>query len=133
EPTRLGSIAREVTRKVQLATPNHEVEVSWPTQDPLVNADQRRIYQVVQNLLTNAVKYSPDGGCIALSAERERRDLGMEVSDPGLGMPTAELDRIFDRFHRVPGEMSRVIVGPGLGLAICKGLVEAHGGRIWAE
>ncbi len=133
EPARLAAVAREVTRKVQLAALNHVLEVTWPAEDPLVNADQKRFYQVVQNLLTNAVKYSPDGGCIAVSAECERRDLVVSVSDQGLGMPTAELDRIFDRFHRVRGEMSRVIGGTGLGLAICKGLVEAHGGRIWAE
>ncbi|HEV7664271.1 MAG TPA: ATP-binding protein [Chloroflexota bacterium] len=133
DPVRLGSIAADVSRKVQLATPNHQLELDWPTSDPLVSADQRRIYQVVQNLLTNAVKYSPDGGCITLSARCERRDLVVSVSDQGLGMPIVELDRIFDRFHRVHGEMSRVIGGTGLGLAICKGLVEAHGGRIWAE
>jgi K+-sensing histidine kinase KdpD len=133
EPARLGAAAREVARKVQLATPNHEIELSWPTEDPLVNADMRRIYQVVQNLLTNAVKYSPDGGRIGLMAHGERRDLVVSVTDEGLGMPATELDRIFDRFHRVHGEDSRRIGGTGLGLAICKGLVEAHGGRIWAE
>lgn len=133
QPVRLGTIAREVTRKVQLATLNHQVELWWPSEDPLVSADMRRIYQVVQNLLTNAVKYSPDGGCISLTARSERRNLVVSVADQGLGMPTTELDRIFDRFHRVPGEDSRNIGGSGLGLAICKGLVEAHGGRIWAE
>jgi signal transduction histidine kinase len=133
EPARLASIARDVSRKVQLATPNHQFVLDWPEEDPLVNADTRRIYQVVQNLLSNAVKYSPDGGCISLSAHCERRDLVVSVADQGLGMPTIELDKIFDRFHRVHGEMSRVVSGTGLGLAICKGLVEAHGGRIWAE
>jgi signal transduction histidine kinase len=133
QPARLEATAREVTRKVQLAAPNHVLELTWPAIDPLVNADQKRIYQVVQNLLTNAVKYSPDGGCIVLSAECEGRDVIVSVADQGLGMPHTELDRIFDRFHRVHGEMSRVIGGTGLGLDICKGLVEAHGGRIWAE
>jgi two-component system sensor histidine kinase KdpD len=133
QPARLGSIAREVTRKVQLATPNHVLELSWPAEDPLVNADRRRVYQVLQNLLTNAVKYSPDGGCIGLAAHSERRDLIVSVTDQGLGMPSTELDRIFDRFHRVHGEDSRRIGGTGLGLAICKGLVEAHAGRIWAQ
>ena len=133
QPARLCAVARDVTRKVQLATTNHQVELAWPTDDPLVNADIRRIYQVIQNLLTNAVKYSPEGGCIALTAHCERRNLVVSVTDQGLGMPTAELDRIFDRFHRVHGEDSRRIGGTGLGLAICKGLVEAHGGRIWAE
>ncbi|HEY0582077.1 MAG TPA: ATP-binding protein, partial [Chloroflexota bacterium] len=133
DPVRLAGVAQEVLRKVQLATPNHQLALDWPADDPLVSADLRRIYQVIQNLLTNAVKYSPDGGCITLSAHGERRDLVVCVRDQGLGMPAAELDKIFDRFHRVHGEMSRVIGGTGLGLAICKGLVEAHGGRIWAE
>jgi two-component system sensor histidine kinase KdpD len=133
EPVRLGASAREVARKVQLATTNHTVNVDWPAEDPMVIADMRRIYQVVQNLLTNAVKYAPDGGTIGLTAHCERRTLIVSVTDQGLGMPTGELDRIFDRFHRVHGEDSRRIGGTGLGLAICKGLVEAHGGRIWAE
>jgi signal transduction histidine kinase len=133
KPVRLGAVAREVVRKVQLAASKHELRVEWPADDPTVNADDKRIYQVMQNLLTNAVKYSPDGGCITLSGACERRELVISVTDQGLGMPAAELDRIFDRFHRVHGEMTRVIGGTGLGLAICKGLVEAHGGRIWAE
>jgi two-component system sensor histidine kinase KdpD len=133
EPARLAATAQEVTRKVQLATPNHQLALDWPINDPMVNADQRRIYQVLQNLLTNAVKYSPNGGCITLLAAIERRELVISVADQGLGMPAAELDKIFDRFHRIQSEVSRGIGGTGLGLAICKGLVEAHGGRIWAE
>jgi signal transduction histidine kinase len=133
EPVQLEAIGRDVCRRVQLAAPNHTIELAWPADDPLVNADQRRIYQIIQNLLTNAVKYSPDGGTIVLSAACERRELIVSVIDQGLGMPVAELEKIFDRFHRVHGEMSRVIGGTGLGLAICKGLVDAHGGRIWAE
>jgi signal transduction histidine kinase len=107
--------------------------LDWPEEDPLVDADGRRIYQVMQNLITNAVKYSPDGGCITLSARTQGRELVVSVADEGLGIPATDLDRIFDRFHRVQTEMSRGIGGTGLGLAICKGLVEAHGGRIWAE
>ena len=116
-----------------MATPNHQLGLEWPVEDPLVSADQRRIYQVVQNLLTNAVKYSPHGGGISMSACTRGRELVVSITDQGLGIPAMELDRIFDRFHRVQGEVSRGIGGTGLGLAICKGLVEAHGGRIWAE
>ncbi len=129
----LAAIAQEVTRKVQLSTPNHEIRLDWPAPDPTVNADQKRIYQVIQNLITNAVKYSPNGGCITLSAVVDGRELVISVADEGLGLPAPELDRIFDRFHRVQSDVSRGIGGTGLGLAICKGLVEAHGGRIWAE
>ena len=133
EPMRLGGLARDLIRKVQLGAPEHTFEVDWPVDDPLVHADKRRIYQVLQNLLSNAVKYSPAGGCITLAGRRERHDLVVSVQDQGLGMPAGELDRIFDRFHRVGGDVARQIGGTGLGLAICKGLVEAHGGRIWAE
>src|SRR5205823_2761621 len=135
EPVRLGKVAREVTRKIQLASPNHRIEFEWPNEDedPWLNADGKRLYQVIQNLLTNAVKYSPDGGCVTLSAHSDRRQLTVAIADEGLGMPATELDRIFDRFHRVGGEVSRRVGGTGLGLAICKVLVETHGGRIWAE
>jgi signal transduction histidine kinase len=133
QPTRLGGSVREVVRKVELASPSHTFVLDWPADDPMVNADQKRIYQVIQNLMTNAVKYSPDGGCITVAARVERRELVISVADQGLGIPEVELDKIFDRFHRVQTEGSRSIGGTGLGLAICKGLVEAHGGRIWAE
>jgi signal transduction histidine kinase len=133
EPTRLGAIAHDVVRKVELAGANHTLVLDWPAGDPLVAADARRIYQVMQNLLTNAVKYSPEGGTITLAGRAERHDLLVSVQDQGLGMPASELDKIFDRFHRVSGDVARQIGGTGLGLAICKGLVDAHGGRIWAE
>lgn len=129
---RLGPLMREVARKVQLAAPDHQVEIDWPS-DREVVADTRRVYQVVQNLLTNAVKYSPGGGRIRLTGAYSRRELRVSVGDEGLGLPPRELDRIFDRFHRVGGEVSSRVGGTGLGLAICKALVDAHGGRIWAE
>ncbi|MBV9579918.1 MAG: GAF domain-containing protein [Chloroflexi bacterium] len=133
QPTRLGNSVREVVRKVELASPTHAFVLEWPADDPMVNADQKRIYQVIQNLMTNAVKYSPDGGCITVSGRVERRELAISVADEGLGIPEAEIDKIFDRFHRVQTEVSRNIGGTGLGLAICKGLVEAHGGQISAS
>lgn len=128
----LGPTAREVSRKVHLAAPDHAIELEWPEDQPVL-ADERRVYQIMQNLLTNAVKYSPDGGRIQLTGEFHSGELLISVVDDGLGMPVGELDRIFDRFHRVGGEVSQRIGGTGLGLAICKGLVEAHHGRIWAE
>jgi signal transduction histidine kinase len=133
QPVRLARTAREVTRKAQLASTQHEICLDWPEDDPVVHADEKRIYQVLQNLVSNAVKYSPDGGCITLSGHVDHRELVIRVADQGLGLPSTEIDRIFDRFHRVQSEVSRGIGGTGLGLAICKGLVEAHGGRIWAE
>jgi GAF domain-containing protein len=73
QPVRLRPTVRDVVRKVQLAAPQHQLDLDWPREDPLVNADQRRLYQVIQNLLTNAVKYSPYGGCITNLGEQRRR------------------------------------------------------------
>lgn len=131
-PVRLGAVAQDVVRKAELASPEHTLVLDWPA-DPPVSADARRVYQVIQNLVSNAVKYSPGGGRITVSADATPRELLVSISDEGLGMPQRELDRIFDRFHRVPGEVSRNIGGTGLGLAISKAFVEAHNGRIWAE
>jgi K+-sensing histidine kinase KdpD len=133
QPVKLGRVAEEATRKVQLAATEHEIVLDWPADDQVVLADPRRLYQVLHNLLTNAVKYSPGGGRIELIGEFGPRELTVSVRDRGLGMPRAELDRIFERFHRIGGEVSQRIGGTGLGLAISKGLIEAHSGRIWAE
>lgn len=131
-PVLLEPIAQEVTRKVQLSSPHHKITCYWP-EDHTIHADGRRMYQVLQNLMTNSVKYAPGGGHIELRGEFGRNELTVSVQDDGLGIPAQELGRIFDRFHRVPGDVSERIGGTGLGLAICKGFVEAHGGRIWAE
>ena len=129
---RLRETAREVVRRAQLSTDRHAIELAWED-DAEALADPRRVYQVLQNLISNAVKYSPQGGRITVGAGPRGRDLVVSVADEGLGLPPREIDKIFDRFHRVGGETSRMVGGTGLGLAICRGLVDAHGGRIWAE
>ncbi len=131
-PSRLGEVARDVVRKVELSVSRHQVVLDWP-EDREVLCDARRVYQVMQNLVTNAIKYAPEGGRVTLSGRFAARELVVSVADEGVGLPAREVDRIFDRFHRVGGEISRLVGGTGLGLAISKGLVEAHGGRIWAE
>jgi len=100
---------------------------------PSVEADEKRIQQVVENLLDNAVKYSPQGGEIRLRAEVRPGELLVSVSDQGIGIAKEELNKVFDRFYRIQQRKLGQIGGAGLGLAICKSLVEAHGGRIWAE
>lgn len=131
-PCHLSDVARDVVRKLELASPDHTFLLDWP-EDPEVVVDPRRLYQVMQNLVSNAVKYSPNGGPIVVRGSASAREITVQVIDQGLGLPPSELARVFDRFHRVSGEPSRKIGGTGLGLAICKALVEAHGGRIWAE
>jgi two-component system sensor histidine kinase VicK len=96
-------------------------------------ADPRRIRQVLQNLLVNAIKYSPQGGKITVSCEVEPDEVIVSVADQGEGIPPEYLDKVFERFFQVDATATRRLGSSGLGLAIARGIVQAHGGRIWAE
>jgi PAS domain S-box-containing protein len=101
---------------------------------PLVEADPRRIRQVVDNLLGNAVKYSAEGARVLLECEANDQNIIARVHDEGIGINPQELDKIFERFYQASSSsQNHKTGGVGLGLAICKGIIEAHGGRIWAE
>jgi two-component system phosphate regulon sensor histidine kinase PhoR len=84
------------------------------------------------NLLDNAVKYTPEGGKIRLSAAVEGKSVRVDISDTGVGIPEEDILRIFERFYRVDKARSRELGGTGLGLSIVKHIVQAHGGRVWA-
>jgi signal transduction histidine kinase len=101
---------------------------------PRLFVDVRRISQVLENLLSNAFKFTPSGGEISIGA-RHRGDAEILwwVKDSGIGVPRAEFDHIFDKYRQVTGSQQSGHNGTGLGLAICKKVVEAHGGRIWLE
>ena len=100
---------------------------------PDIAADRRRLAEVLQNLLDNAMQYTPSGGQIMVSASADGTAVTFTVSDTGIGIPKADQPRIFERFYRVDVARSREVGGTGLGLSIAKHLVEAHGGRIWVE
>jgi PAS domain S-box-containing protein len=111
------------------------ISVTAPDSLPALSADGLRIEQVFTNLLGNALKFTPRGGQITLTVKDLGAEVLVEFRDSGVGIPQEHLDRIFDRFYRVPvpaGTESEV-EGTGLGLSICKAVVEDHGGRIWAE
>ena len=130
----LKSIVDEA-RATFLRTGVHNiVEQELPVDLPQVTADRQRIIQVLPNLLSNASKYSEDGSRIGVTACRDEIYVVISVSDEGRGLHPENLRYLFKKFSRVSqnGTESEV-VGEGLGLAICKGIVEAHGGRIWAE
>lgn len=101
---------------------------------PRLFVDVRRISQVLENLLSNAFKFTPSGGEILIGARRcGAAEVLCWVKDSGIGVPRVEFDRIFDKYHQVTGSQQSSYDGTGLGLAICKKVVEAHGGRIWLE
>lgn len=100
---------------------------------PAIRGDSGRLRDVLQNLLDNAVQYTPGGGQIIVSAAREGDDVVFTVADNGIGIPQAEQERIFERFYRVDEGRSREVGGTGLGLSIARHIAEAHGGRIWVE
>jgi len=109
------------------------ISVKLPERLPDIAADRRRLAEVLQNLLDNAMQYTPAGGQIMVSASANGAEMTFTVSDTGIGIPQADQPRIFERFYRVDVARSREVGGTGLGLSIAKHLVEAHGGRIWVR
>lgn len=132
-PTRLAPLVRSAVARIRIRGSQHEFAISVPASLPPINADAHRVEQVLYNLLDNAIKYSPDGGRIAVRASAGENDVQVSVLDEGVGIRGDELSSVFERFHRGSIARSRGIAGTGLGLAICRGIVEAHGGRVWAE
>jgi signal transduction histidine kinase len=98
-----------------------------------VRADYERVRQALSNLVSNAVKYSPDGGTIRIGGWNEQDYAVCYVSDQGIGIPPEEQEAIFRRFYRVDNRLARETQGSGLGLFLTRAIVEAHGGRIWVE
>ena len=110
-----------------------QLSVNLSDRVPDIAGDRRRLTEVLQNLLDNAIQYTPAGGQINVSAGRKNGEVIFTVSDTGIGIPQADQPRIFERFYRVDVARSREVGGTGLGLSIAKHLVEVHGGRIWVE
>lgn len=114
-----------------------QVQISLPEQVPVLYIDQRRMEMVLRNLLENAQRYAGEEARITISAryarESEEGGVCISLADNGPGLPEALVERIFERFYQIDGGRERSSSGVGLGLAICRGFVEAHGGRIWAE
>jgi len=128
-----GRTLRVDARSVDLATLLREACEALHIQaaPPIaVSADPDRICQVLGNLIGNAIKFTPRGGRIVLAARREGREVRVSVTDQGPGIPEADLPRVFEPYWQAQGTAR---LGAGIGLKIAKGLVEAHGGRIWVE
>ncbi|MDX1614364.1 MAG: ATP-binding protein [Candidatus Promineifilaceae bacterium] len=134
-PTAVAEAVLPAVERLQPQAERHEltVAVDLPGGLPPILADAGRIHQVVGNLVHNAIKFTPDGGWIKLSATLDDSEqmVVISVRDNGVGIPTAELGRIFERFYKA--DRARSGGGTGLGLAISRHLIQAHGGHIWAE
>jgi signal transduction histidine kinase len=129
----LEELLRSAARDVARTSSRHNVRVDLPAFLPAIRADRVRVRQVLDNLLGNAVKYSPDGGTVTLQASGHEGEVRVAVSDQGPGIPLEVQPRLFEAFYRVEGELTRKVRGTGLGLAITRHLVELHGGKIWVE
>jgi two-component system sensor histidine kinase KdpD len=132
----LGELIQEVLDRLAPALEGRAVTIMVPPDLPPVPLDYLQIDQVLTNLVENAVHYTEPGTPIEVTVERSGGEVLVRVADRGPGIPPQDLERIFDKFYRVgpgglPGAGPRV-QGSGLGLAVARGLVEAHGGRIWA-
>jgi PAS domain S-box-containing protein len=123
-------LVQEVAEQVMPLASSHRLHVNLPVPLPPIRGDRDRLQRVLMNLLSNALKFTPAGGEVSLGAEAQMNQVRFWVADTGPGIPPEHLPHLFDRYWQGDKRDRR---GAGLGLAICKGLVEAHGGRVWAE
>ena len=124
---------REVVERLRLLNTTHAFEFSDHAKTAPVLADRDRIDQVFENLMNNAVKYSPGGGTVTVVVSREGDDVHVSVTDRGIGISPEELDQVFNLFYRSPDPRAGHVGGLGLGLYISREIVTRHGGKLWAE
>lgn len=123
----IGSLRRTAEEK------NIALKNGWPARIPPVLADKSRMTQVLTNLLGNAVKFTPEGGTVSISAVEKKNTVEFSVVDSGIGIAKDKIDKIFDKFYQADSTTMRQYGGCGLGLAIAKRIIDLHRGRIWVE
>lgn len=135
EPTDLVALARRVLTRRQMTTEQHALTLVTGLERLVLHVDPRRMEQVLSNLIGNAIKYSPEGGVIEVTirVDDELHEALLSVRDQGIGIPQHEQAQVFGRFARAGNAQTYGISGTGLGLYLCRELVEQHGGRIWLE
>jgi len=135
EKTDIKKLVKEAVETMQASADLKRIKINAETEIdiPELTIDRDRITQVVINLLNNAIKFSPDGSMINIKARKENEDVLFEVQDCGRGIPKEHRKKIFQTFYQVDSSADTKFGGAGLGLAICYGVVVAHGGRIWVE
>jgi signal transduction histidine kinase len=131
----LPDLVAEVMRRHQLMATKHDLRLDYAPEDRLhVRGDRDHLEQVLNNLIGNAMKYSPEGGTIDVNVRRAgEQEIELRIADHGIGIRPEELSRVFGLFYRSPDRLARDVGGMGLGLYITKEIIDRHSGRIWAE
>ena len=133
-PTDIGKIIEDIIVLMEPRAQEQGIVLTHLCEDMKpVQADPKRIEEIFNNLISNAINYSPEGGRVTVSAKGLGEYMEIRVEDTGVGIPTEELPKIFDKFYRVKHPKTRQVIGTGLGLAIVKGVVDAHQGSIQVE
>jgi len=135
EQVALPPLVAQVMSEIEVASADRDVDVLSELADdlPTIEADPERVHQVIFNLVDNAVRFTPEGGEVRIEAHRHNGSIEVSVADTGVGIPAEALPRLFERFYRVDPARAREDGGTGIGLAIARSVVEAHGGTIRAE
>ena len=126
----LNVLAERAVERFKQHTTRHKFKLAFPKNYPSVFADESKLRQVLDNLISNAIKYSPDGGLIEVGGRTEGDSVAVFVRDQGVGLSEIEQERVFERFYRADGALSRRSAGTGLGLYLSRAIILAHGGAI---
>ncbi|MCM2264582.1 MAG: ATP-binding protein [Desulfuromonadales bacterium] len=133
QPIKIETILSQAIDLFKGASRKHTLELSCQADLPQINGEAELLYRVFLNLISNAIKYSPDGGLISLAAYQEAGDVIVRVTDQGIGIDPSVHDKIFESFYRVDNRNNRRVGGTGLGLPLVRETVNMHGGRVWVE
>ncbi len=133
QPVNLEAVLGKAVDLFRGASQKHPLRFDCPADLPAIQGDAEQLHRVFLNLISNAIKYSPDGGLVSVSARRSDDAVIVQVEDQGIGISPAARERIFESFYRVDNRDNRRIGGTGLGLALVKETVKKHGGRVWVE
>ncbi|MGE5222463.1 MAG: ATP-binding protein [Omnitrophica WOR_2 bacterium] len=128
----LDILSSRIAERFRTQTSQHEILVDFPPNFPVILGDENRLSQVLSNLISNAIKYSPEGGKIEVTGQTRPQQVIVCVSDQGPGIASQDIPHIFDRFYR-SSQVSRTTKGAGLGLYLSRAVIEAHGGHIWVD
>ena len=129
----IPKLAGKVANRFRVQATKHHLRLDFPPDFPPLLADEQRLEQVFYNLISNAIKYSPQGGTIQVGGTTRGDYVEVYVSDQGIGIPLPKRLQLFEPFYRVDSGLGRRTQGVGLGLFLCKAIVEGHGGRIWVD